>query len=130
MLIGSEGREIPCQPCRNSSIHPVTGCIGGHSRSERSFTIAEICRSAPVDVELSSSTPAWCGAFRTMESACGTLRPDRVPARIFSFGGCFADVGIIEPSNGLTPSARLALPQQARDIFTRPCQKEDNQWDG
>src|ERR1700678_4414532 len=65
-LNAREGREIPCQPCRNSSISPVTGRIGEYSGSESEGTIAEIGRTRPVDGELSPSTPEQCRAFRDM----------------------------------------------------------------
>src|SRR6185437_9482915 len=55
-LNASEGREIPCQTCRNSSISPVRGRIRRYSESESGGTIAEIRRTPLTDGELSPST--------------------------------------------------------------------------
>src|SRR6185437_742036 len=56
MLNASEGREIPCQTCRNSSINPARGRITGYSESESRVTLAEIGRTQPAGGELSPST--------------------------------------------------------------------------
>src|SRR5271167_5532 len=61
-LNASEGREIPCQPCRNSAIKPVRKRIKRYSGAEREVTIAYL---AACDLWMTNySTPGQCETFR------------------------------------------------------------------